>query len=99
MRQRRFQRHVAAAERAVVVVRLPTVDVDGGAADGRVRRHAPFDRRAVNERLERRTSLAISLVRVVEFVREKIVAADHRYDLAGLRIQSHQRALHAGNLG
>ncbi len=79
-------------------MRLPTVDVDGGATDGRVRRHAPFDRRAVNERLERRTRLAIRLVGVVEFVRQKIVAADHRNDLAGLRVQGHHRALHAGNL-
>ena len=38
--------------RAVVVVRIPAADADRRAADGRVRRHAPFNRGGVNERLE-----------------------------------------------
>ena len=58
---------VCTAERAVIVVRLPTIDVDGRAADDRIRRHAPFNRRRVDERLECRTCLAIRLPGVINY--------------------------------
>ncbi len=98
LRQRRLHRHVAVAGRAVIVVGLPVTDFDRRAADGRLRRHAPLDRGGVNERFECRTGLTISLHAVVEFVRKEIVATLHRYDLAGLRIERHQRAFNSGNL-
>ena len=98
MRQRRLQRHVAAARRSVIVVRLPSIDIDRRAADSRVRCHAPFDRGAVDVWLERGTSLAISLHRVVEFVSLKIVTADHGDHLAGVRIDRHHRAFDCRHL-
>ena len=77
---------------------LPAIDVNRRAADGRVRSHAPFDGCRINKRFEARSGLAVSLHSVIELVGEKIVAADHGDHLAGLGVDCHHRALHAGNL-
>src|SRR5205085_4991407 len=83
---------------AVVVVRLPVADLDRRATNDRVGRQAPFNRRRVDERLERRAGLPISLRRAVELARVEIVAADLCDDFAGLRIQTVERSLHVGRL-
>src|SRR2546423_15680594 len=80
------------------MVRLPTIDIDSRSANGRVRGHAPLDRRGIDEWLERGARLAIRLHGVVEFVGEKIIAALHRDNLASLRIERHQRAFHRRHL-
>ncbi len=98
MRQSRFQRHVAATGRPVIVMRLPTVDANARATYGRVRCHAPLDGRGINEGFESGARLAIRLEGIVELVRQKVIAADHRNDFAGLRVQGHHRALHGGDL-
>ncbi len=79
-------------------MRLPAINIDGRAAYCRVRSHAPFDCRSVDERFERRSGLPISLDGIVEFVGQKIIAADHGDDLAGLGVECHHRALYPRNL-
>ena len=68
-------------------MRLPAVISMGAPLTNRIGSHAPLDRRGVDERLKCRARLTVCLEGIVEFVRQKIVPADHGHDLAGLRIQ------------
>jgi hypothetical protein len=79
-------------------VRHPVAALNRRARDERVGRHAPLDRRRVDEGLETRPGLAVGLRRVVELVAVEVVAADHRHDLAVPGVDRHDRALDGGRL-
>src|SRR5215217_1285678 len=79
-------------------MRLPIADADRCSAYRSFRSHAPFDRCGVDERLEARTGLPVGLRSVIEFVGVEVVAAHHRDDLAGLRVQRDHCTLDSRNL-
>ena len=72
---------------AVKVHRRPAIDFDGAVLDNRVRRIFIFECRRKHERLERRTRLTHSHRSTVELIRA--AAADHRLDIARMRVDSY----------
>ncbi len=97
--QRGFHRHISAAERTVIIVRHPTAAPDRCAADHRFGCHSPFNRRRVDKRFVSRAGLTQTLCRVVKFAGMKIISADHRNNLARVRVERNHRGLHFRHLG
>ena len=75
-----------------VIFRLPAFDVDRAVFAQRVGGQAAFERRKINERLERRAGLALGRDRAVELAFGIIAAADQRVDRA-IGIERDERAL------
>ncbi len=77
---------------AAVVLRLPALDGDGAIVAHRLRREAAFERREVDERLERGAGLAPRRDRAVELALAVVLAADQRAHRA-VRAHHHHGAL------
>ena len=75
-----------------VVFRLPALDLDRRVLAHGVRRQSVFERGEIDERLERRSGLALGGDRAIELALAVIAAADHGAHRA-VRRHRHQRAL------
>ncbi len=93
--QRGAQRHLR--RRRVLVLRHPVplhrLDRIVQPRDHRRRAVSRFDRRSIDERLERGARLTLRLSGAIETALVKVAAAHHREDVPGRRIDGYQRAL------
>ena len=103
LRQRAAHRD-RAVEHAVVVLRRPGLagvfarHVERRIQDQRGRRKALFQRRRIQERLDRRSRLAPGLRHVIELLQVVVEAADQRVVRAGIGVDRHEGGRHLRQL-